>query len=99
MFKAEEWDGFGLITVESSLIYSIIDVLLGGGRGTSAVRVEGRPYTTIETGLVQQMVALILQDAEHAFAPLSPVHFNLERLETNPRFAAILPPGECRDSR
>jgi flagellar motor switch protein FliM len=32
VFKAEEWDGFGLCTVESSLIYSIIDVLLGGGR-------------------------------------------------------------------
>lgn len=95
VFKAEEWDGFGLITVESSLIYSIIDVLLGGGRGTSAVRVEGRPYTTIETGLVQQMVSLILQDAEQAFAPLSPVHFNLERLETNPRFAAISRPANA----
>ncbi len=35
VFKAREWDGFGLVTVESSLIYSIIDVLLGGGRSTS----------------------------------------------------------------
>jgi flagellar motor switch protein FliM len=95
VFKAEEWDGFGMVTVESSLIYSIIDVLLGGGRGTSGVRVEGRPYTTIETNLVQQMVQLILQDAEQAFAPLSPVHFNLERLETNPRFAAISRPANA----
>ena len=30
VFKAEEWDNFGLATVDSSLIYSIIDVLLGG---------------------------------------------------------------------
>src|SRR4051812_25786958 len=30
VFKAEEWDNFGLFTVDSSLIYSIIDVLLGG---------------------------------------------------------------------
>ncbi|MBO0344972.1 flagellar motor switch protein FliM [Roseibium limicola] len=95
VFKAEEWDGFGMVTVESSLIYSIIDVLLGGGRGTSAVRVEGRPYTTIETNLVQQMVALILQDMEQAFSPLSPIHFNLERLETNPRFAAISRPANA----
>ena len=48
VFKAEEWDNFGLLTVNSSLIYSIIDVLLGGRRGQTAVRVEGRPYTTIE---------------------------------------------------
>ena len=38
--------------VNSGLIYSIIDVLLGGRRGQTAVRVEGRPYTTIESNLV-----------------------------------------------
>jgi flagellar motor switch protein FliM len=30
----------------------MIDVLLGGRRGTAAIRIEGRPYTTIETSLV-----------------------------------------------
>src|SRR5882762_5369186 len=29
VFKAEEWENFGLATVDSSLIYSIVDVLLG----------------------------------------------------------------------
>jgi flagellar motor switch protein FliM len=95
VFKAEEWDGFGLCTVESSLIYSIIDVLLGGGRGMSAVRVEGRPYTTIESNLVRRMIEIIMHDMEQAFSPLSPVHFNLERLETNPRFAAISRPANA----
>src|SRR5215510_7772443 len=33
VFKAEEWDNFGLFTVDSTLIYSMIDVLLGGRRG------------------------------------------------------------------
>lgn len=95
VFKAEEWDGFGLCTVESSLIYSIIDVLLGGGRGMSAVRVEGRPYTTIESNLVRRMIEIIMHDMEQAFSPLSPVHYNLERLETNPRFAAISRPANA----
>jgi len=57
VFKAEEWDNFGLATVNSSLIYSIIDVLLGGRRGQSTVRVD--------------------------------------RLETNPRFAAISRPANA----
>ncbi len=95
VFKAEQWDNFGLVTVDSSLIYSIIDVLLGGGRGTTAIRVEGRPYTTIETNLVRRMVEIILADAEKAFAPLTQVRFNLERLETNPRFAAISRPANA----
>jgi flagellar motor switch protein FliM len=89
VFKAEEWDNFGLFTVDSSLIYSIIDVLLGGRRGQSAIRIEGRPYTTIEISLVKRMVEVVLADAEQAFRPLSPVRFNIDRLETNPRFAAI----------
>ena len=95
VFKAEEWDNFGLMTVNSSLIYSIIDVLLGGRRGQTAIRIEGRPYTTIETSLVKRMVEVVLADAELAFMPLSPVKFNIDRLETNPRFAAISRPANA----
>ena len=95
VFKAEEWDNFGLATVSSSLIYSIIDVLLGGRRGESSVRVEGRPYTTIETNLVKRMIEVILADAELAFKPLSPVKFNIDRIESNPRFAAISRPANA----
>jgi flagellar motor switch protein FliM len=95
VFKAEEWDNFGLCTVDSSLIYSIIDVLLGGRRGQTAIRIEGRPYTTIESSLVKRMIEVVLADAELAFRPLSPVKFNIERLETNPRFAAISRPANA----
>lgn len=89
VFLAEEWDNFGLLTVDSSLIYSIVDVLLGGRRGTAAMRIEGRPYTTIERNLVERMVNVVLADLGAAFDPLSPVTFRFERLETNPRFASI----------
>src|SRR5882762_10440872 len=95
VFKAEEWDNFGLFTIDSNLIYSMIDVLLGGRRGQSAVRVEGRPYTTIESNLVKRMIEVVLADAELAFKPLSPVKFNIDRLETNPRFAAISRPANA----
>src|SRR5450432_1452649 len=95
VFKAEEWENYGLITVNSNLIYSIIDVLLGGRRGGHAIRVEGRPYTTIETNLVKRMIEVVLADAELAFKPLSPVKFNIDRLETNPRFAAISRPANA----
>ncbi len=95
VFKAEEWDNFGLITVDSSLIYSIIDVLLGGRRGTAAMRIEGRPYTTIERNLVERMIRVILGDLSAAFEPLSPVAFRFDRLETNPRFATISRPSNA----
>ncbi|MBN9531857.1 MAG: flagellar motor switch protein FliM [Alphaproteobacteria bacterium] len=95
VFRAEQLDNYGLFTVDSNLIYSIVDVLLGGRRGTSAMRIEGRPYTTIERSLVQRMIEVILQDMSHAFEPLAPVNFQLDRLETNPRFAAIARPANA----
>ncbi|MBX6743011.1 MAG: flagellar motor switch protein FliM [Acetobacteraceae bacterium] len=89
VFKVEEWDNFGMLVVDSALIYSVVDVLLGGRRGTAAMRIEGRPYTTIERTLVERLIKVVLQDLSEAFAPLSPVQFRFERLEVNPRFAAI----------
>lgn len=95
VFKAEEWDNYGLLTVDSQLIYSVVDVLLGGRQGAVAMRIEGRPYTTIERNLVQRMVHVVLGDLSAAFDPLSPVTFRFERLETNPRFATIARPGNA----
>src|SRR5438046_10139832 len=95
VFRAEEWDNYGLLTVDSALIYSIVDVLLGGRRGTAAMRIEGRPYTTIEPNRVERLVAVVLSDLSGAFDTLSPVTFLFERLETSPRFATIGRPANA----
>ena len=89
VFKIEEWESYGLVTVDSSLIYSVVDALLGGRGGGSPVVIDGRAFTTIETGLVSRMLTLALNDFSEAFAPIEEVNMNLERIETNPRFAAI----------
>ncbi|WP_431284047.1 flagellar motor switch protein FliM [Humitalea sp. 24SJ18S-53] len=89
VFKVDRWDNHGLLVVDSALIYSIVDVLLGGRRGTAAMRIEGRPYTTIERTLVERLVKVVLADLSAAFAPIAEVQFMFERLETNPRFGAI----------
>lgn len=93
IFRAVEWENFGLITVDSSLIYSIVDILLGGRKTTTSRRIEGRPYTTIEQDLIKRMVDIVLIDMSASFEPLSPANFVFERLETNPRFATITRPA------
>jgi flagellar motor switch protein FliM len=89
VFKADEWDNYGLLVVDSAMTYSIVDVLLGGRRGTAAMRIEGRPYTTIERTLVERLIHVVLADLTASFNPLCPVTFRFERLEVNPRFATI----------
>ena len=92
VFNVQEWENYGVVTVESSLIYAVVDALLGGRKGNESVRIEGRGFTTIETNLVSKMLVLALEDLGQAFEPITPVTMNLERVETSPRFAAIAGP-------
>ncbi|WP_428391901.1 flagellar motor switch protein FliM [Lichenicoccus sp.] len=89
VFKADEWENYGLMVIDSAMIYSIVDVLLGGRRGTAAMRIEGRPYTTIERMLVERLIRVVLADLSASFDPLCSISFRFERLEVNSRFAAI----------
>src|SRR5678815_1700865 len=43
----------------------------------------------------RRMIEVILNDMVQAFEPLAPVSFTLDRLETNPRFAAIARPANA----
>lgn len=89
VFKITEWESYGLVTVESGLIYSVVDALLGGRGANSPTVIDGRPFTPIETTLVARVLQMALADFSGAFEPIEPVEMNLERIETNPRFAAI----------
>jgi flagellar motor switch protein FliM len=95
VFRAEEWDNFGLITIEPSLIYSVLDAMFGGKRGQPAPRIDGRPFTSIEIRMVRRVIELVLGDAEAAFKPLSPVRFIVDRVESNPRFVSISRPANA----
>jgi flagellar motor switch protein FliM len=92
VFNIEQWENYGIIAVESSLIYAVVDALLGGRRG-GGIRIEGRAFTTIETNLVSRMLHLALADLSTAFTPIAAIDMRLERVETNPRFAAIAGPS------
>lgn len=95
VFRAVEWENFGLVTIDSSQIYSTVDILLGGRRATRPIRIEGRPYTTIEQDIVRKVLDIVLTDMSSAFDPLSPVTFQFDRLENNPRFASITRPNSA----
>jgi len=93
--RAVEWENFGIVTIDSSQIYSTVDILLGGRRTTKPVRAEGRPYTTIEQDIVRKMGDIVLNDMSASFDPLSPVTFQFDRMESNPRFAQVARPNSA----
>lgn len=93
VFQVHEWENYGVVAVDSSLIYAVVDALLGGRKGNMPHRIEGRAFTTIETMLVSKMIQLALDDFAGAFEAIEPVRMELERVETSPRFAAIAGPS------
>ncbi|MBB5713680.1 flagellar motor switch protein FliM [Sphingomonas aerophila] len=92
VFRVEEWENYGLISVDSGLIYAVVDALLGGRRSAAPLVIDGRGFTSIETGLVARMLELALSDMSAAMMPITPNTMKLERIETSPRFAAIATP-------
>jgi len=97
VFKAVEWENLGLLILENNMIFSFVDLLLGGKKNTlqSESSDPERILTSIEQGLAKQVAELILMELSHAFDQISPTTFNLERLESNPNFVTISRPGDA----
>ncbi len=87
--RAAALNNYCLIAADGALVYSIVDLLLGGRRGAGFIAVEERSFTAIELGLAQRILSLLVEDLGEAFQPVADGAFTLERLETTPRFAAI----------
>ena len=95
VFRAGQIGNFGLVAVDDNLIHSAVVALLGARRGGLPTRVEDRPYTAIERTLVARMIEVVLADAREAFSPLTEEDFQLDRIETDPRFAAMARPDDA----
>jgi len=89
VIRVEEWDGYCLVAIDSRLITSVVDTLLGG-RKNAVKPIDGRPYTPIEVAFVRRLVEkVITNDLRKAFEGVCEVTFSLERFETTPSYAAI----------
>jgi flagellar motor switch protein FliM len=87
--RASSLNNYCLVAADAQLVYSIVDLLLGGRRGGDALSFEDRSFTAIELGLAERILSLLVEDLGDAFKPVASGAFSLDRLETTPRFAAI----------
>jgi flagellar motor switch protein FliM len=92
MVRSAPWRNIALISIDSPLIYSVVDVLLGGRHQNDTAGLEGRTFTSIERRMILRMLEALLPDLNKAFATIGEPAFELDRLEVNPRFARVLRP-------
>ena len=92
LLKAEPLEGNLILDINPSILYPIIDRLLGGGKETGPV--ARRPLTEIELRLVSRITKLFLRELAHAWENVLPLTLAVERVESNPQLVQIVPPNE-----
>lgn len=93
VFRMEPLRGFGLMVIESRLVFSFVDNFFGG-TGNSDVNIMGRDFSAIEVRMTKKVVQNALEDWERAWKSVHPVECTYVRSEINPQFAAIVPPTD-----
>ena len=93
VFRMEPLRGFGLMVIESRLVFSFVDNFFGG-TGTSDINILGRDFSAIETRMTRNVVQTALEDWERAWKTVHPLSCTYVRSEVNPQFAAIVPPTD-----
>jgi flagellar motor switch protein FliM len=92
LLKAEPLEGNLILDLNPSILYPIIDRLLGGGRESGVT--ARRPLTEIELRIVSRITSLFLDELHHAWENVLDLKLEVVRVESNPQLAQIVPPNE-----
>jgi flagellar motor switch protein FliM len=92
LLRAEPLEGNLILDINPSILYPIIDRLLGGGRDPGPI--ARRPLTEIELRLVTRITNLFLDQLRHAWENVVELKLSVERVESNPQLVQIVPPNE-----
>jgi len=87
------YDGNAVLELNSSLIFPILEILLGGD-GKLQFSAQ-REITEIEQVLLDGLFRLILRDLREAWKFVTDIDFAIDTIETEPQFLQILAPTEA----
>jgi flagellar motor switch protein FliM len=87
------YDGSALIELSPSLIFPIVEIILGG-KGRAGANPK-REITEIEQNLLETLVRIILNDLKEAWKSVTVIDFKLQAVATEPQMLKILAPNEA----
>jgi flagellar motor switch protein FliM len=93
IFKMDPLRGHAILVFESKLVFTLVDVFLGGS-GKTNFQIEGREFTAIESRLIQKVVTMVFNSLDKAWHPVHPLTFQYIRSEMNPKFVSIVPASD-----
>jgi flagellar motor switch protein FliM len=90
---SEGLGGHFILDINPSIIFPVIDRLLGGGKGPKH-GVPARALTEIELRLVKRITDLVIKGLEHAWSNICKLQLRISQVESNPQLVQIVPPNE-----
>jgi flagellar motor switch protein FliM len=92
LINAAPLEGQLILDINLSLLFPIIDRLLGGGSDpTPPAR---RPLTEIELRLVSRITDLFCKEMKQAWENVMELDLSIDHVESNPQLVQIVPPNE-----
>lgn len=92
LINAKPLEGKLILDINPSLLFPIIDRLLGGGSDASPP--ARRPLTEIELRLVSRITSLFLAEMKHAWENVIELELEVANVESNAQLVQIVPPNE-----
>jgi flagellar motor switch protein FliM len=87
------YDGNGVLELNPSLAFPIIEMLLGGtGKQSASIQ---RDITEIEQKLLDGLLRIILNDLREAWRGVTEIDFSIESMDTEPQLVNVLAPNEA----
>jgi flagellar motor switch protein FliM len=87
------YDGNALLELNPTLVFPILEMLLGGG-GKTVTKVN-REVTEIEQSILEGIFRIILNDLKGAWQQVTTMQFTIDAFETEPQLLQILAPNEA----
>jgi flagellar motor switch protein FliM len=92
VLSAEPLEGHLFLDINPSVLYPVIDRLLGGGQDET--QQSRRPLTEIELRLVSQVTDRFLAELANAWDNVLSLELSVDRVESNPQLVQVVPPSE-----
>jgi flagellar motor switch protein FliM len=87
------YDGNGVLELNPSLVFPILEMLLGGtGKASASIQ---REISEIEQKLLDGLFRIILNDLREAWKGVTAVEFTIDAMETEPQLLHLMAPNEA----
>jgi flagellar motor switch protein FliM len=89
----EPYEGNAVLELNPSIIFPILEMLLGGnGKNPAVVQ---REITEIEQNLLDGLFRIVLHDLTEAWKGVTSIDFKIESMEKEPQLLQVLAPNEA----